>query len=523
MRISTSQYFETSAASYTKSFADTAKTQQQIASGSRIDTASDDPAGAARLLQLQQQSALLTQYKGNITTVTNSLNQSEGILESITTALQRATELSVSAGNGAMSDDDRASIASEISEIEANVFSLLNSRDANGAYIFAGSKTTEPPYTRNGDGTYTYQGDQTQLSLQISDTLSVATNETGYSAFEQAINTARTNSTLTAPPVNDNRVTVSGGQLQAVNTYNKSYIAGEPYTLNFVSSTAYTVTDSSGNDITAELPSKGVFDPKKEGGSAISLRGVEFALDITLKSTDTDADAAIAGHTFTLSSKPDTLSPSRGAANPSTAQITGAVVTDKSAYAAGFPSSGAVIKFSSATDYAVYAQPLSDGSKPVATGSTGGASQITVAGVTFDFTGTPADKDQYVVQVNSHKTQNVLDTLHQLSAALNVPVEGDRQGQLAQQAAIQAALGNITSANDRVEVTRGAIGGRGNMVDIQSAENTSMELNNKTVQSAIGDTDMASASIALTLQQTMLQASQLAFAKISQLSLFNKL
>ncbi|RZA19205.1 MAG: flagellar hook-associated protein 3, partial [Proteobacteria bacterium] len=170
MRISTSQYFETSATGYSKNFSDTAKTQAQISSGNRIQSAGDDPVGAAKLLQLQQQSTLLTQYSGNMTSVTNSLTQEESVLDSITTALQRAQELTIQAGNGGLSDADRTSIASEIGEIEKNVLGLLNTKDANGQYMFSGSKTSTPPYVQNSDGSYTYQGDQTQLSLQVSDT-----------------------------------------------------------------------------------------------------------------------------------------------------------------------------------------------------------------------------------------------------------------------------------------------------------------------------------------------------------------
>ncbi|MEX5669435.1 flagellar hook-associated protein FlgL, partial [Pseudomonas neuropathica] len=90
-------------------------------------------------------------------------------------AMQRASELAIQAGSGALSAPDRVSIAAEIGEIEKSVFGMLNSKDANGGYLFAGSKSSTPPYVRNGDGTYSYQGDQTQLSVQVSDTLRMAT------------------------------------------------------------------------------------------------------------------------------------------------------------------------------------------------------------------------------------------------------------------------------------------------------------------------------------------------------------
>lgn len=521
MRISTSQYFETSAANYQKNFSDTTKTHEQVSSGIRIQTAADDPVGAARLLLLQQQSALLGQYDSNMTTVTNSLAQEESVLSGITDALQRAKELAIQAGNGGLSDADRRSIASEIGEIENNVFGMLNSKDANGQYLFAGSKSSTPPYVRNSDGTYTYQGDQTQLSLQVSDTLNLATNDTGYSVFEQAINNSRTQSTLQTPAVDDGRVGVSSGLLNSVNSYNQSFAAGQPYTVNFVSSTQYSITDVNGNDVTAQTASNGAFDRDAENGKTISLRGVDFEISINLQETDTDADAAIAGHSFTLEAKPDSLSASRSAGNGSTAQITGASITTPGDYLSTFPSSGAVIKFTTATDYSVFAQPYTADSKAVATGTLAGTS-ITAAGVTFDINGTPATGDQFSVQANAHKTQNVLDTLSQLRTALAAPVTGAASAENLKNA-VASAISNLGSASEQIDITRGSIGARGNSLEIQKQENTSLDLANKSTQSIIGNTDMSTAAITLTLQQTMLQASQLAFAKISQLSLFNKL
>ena len=66
MRISTSQFFESTSATYQNNFSSVIKTQGQIDSGVRIQTAADDPVGAARLLQLQQQKDMLGQYNTNM-------------------------------------------------------------------------------------------------------------------------------------------------------------------------------------------------------------------------------------------------------------------------------------------------------------------------------------------------------------------------------------------------------------------------------------------------------------------------
>lgn len=521
MRISTAQFYETSASSYSKNFSDTAKTSEQVSSGIRIQTAADDPVGAARLLLLQQQSALLGQYDANMTTVNNALLQEESVLSTINDALQRATELTLKAGDGGLSDADRASISAEIKEIEANVFGLLNSRDANGNYLFGGSKTSQPPYVRNSDGTYSYQGDQTQLSLQVSDTLFLATNDSGYSVFDQAINNSRTQTSLQAPLPNDGRVGLSQGLMTSVNTYNSSFAKGQPYTITFTSATQYSIKDANGNDVTSETATNGTFDRNAEGGNMISFRGVDLEINIALKDGD-DPDAVIAGHAFTFGARPDTINASRGAGNASTAQVTGTSISDADDYRSTFPSGGALLKFTSDTDYELYAQPYTADSKPVASGTIGAGNALTVAGVTYQFDGPPKAGDQFGVTANTHKTQNVLDTLAQLRTALDKPVT-DGEASIALKQAVDSAISNIASARERMDITRGSIGARGNSLEIQKQENISLDLANKSTQAAIGNTDMSTAAIALTLQQAMLEASQLAFARLSQLSLFNKL
>lgn len=171
MRISTQQYFDTSSSKYQDNYSGVVKAQDQASSGVRVQTASDDPVAAAQLLLLQQQKDMLGQYNGNITSLQNSLTNEESVLASINTTLQSAQGLALQAGNLNLSDDDRKAIASQIGALEDQVLGLLNTKDSSGNYMFSGTKTDTPPYSRNNDGTYTYQGDETPLSLQVSSNL----------------------------------------------------------------------------------------------------------------------------------------------------------------------------------------------------------------------------------------------------------------------------------------------------------------------------------------------------------------
>jgi flagellar hook-associated protein 3 FlgL len=574
MRISTAQYYDTSAAKYQSNFSSIVKTNEQITSGVRIQTAGDDPVGAAKLLMLQQQKEMLTQYSGNMGSLKNSLANEESVLDSINTALQRARELALGAGDGSKSDADRKSIAEELSNIEGNILSLLNSKDASGQYMFSGSKTSTPPYVRNNDGTYTYQGDDMQLNLQVSDTLSLASNDTGKSVMESAINSGRTQAafdTTPATPVgltkaNDGTVSVSAGLMTSNSAYTKSFAEGEPYKLEFTSSTEYKIFDKNNQDVTSQVSGNGKFDATKEGGSKISLRGVEFDITLRLKSPAPEAldpatglppvdpvtglppadpvtglplppvlmtnDEQVAGYTFNLATKPESFNSSRTPSNPSSTQITSTTITNKADYTNGFPSSGVVIKFdANGTDYKVYAQPYSDTSKSIGGGAAtaipapapAGSMTATFNGVKVDFGAALQGGDQFVIGSSSHKTQSALDTLSQLRKALETPSDNDVMAQIQLKDALNSAIGNLSNASEQVLSVQGAIGARLNSIDIQSVENSSLDLANGSIQAAIGNTDVATASIDLAFQQSLLQASQLAFVKISQLSLFNKM
>ncbi|MBX9407579.1 flagellar hook-associated protein 3 [Pseudomonas baetica] len=521
MRISTSQFYESSAANYQKNFANVVKSSEEASSLIRVNTAADDPVGASRLLQLGQQASMLDQYEANATTIKGTLGTTESVMTSITNVLQRARELAVGAGNAGYTDADRQANASELGQIEEQLLSLMNSQDENGKYIFAGSKGDTVPFTRNDDGTYSYNGDQVTLDLAIGDTMKMATNTTGWEAFQQAINTSRSQVTMTAPAVDDGRVTLSNGQVSSSVTYNSKFRSGEPYSVDFVSGTQLKITDSAGNDVTAEASQGGTFDPTNKAGQTVSFRGVDLNLNINLNTGDVPG-TVLPGHTFTLAAKPDSFTATRSPGNPSSAQITDSSITDPAAYHASFPTGSAVIKFTSATSFDLYAAPLTADSKPVSSGTMAG-NVATASGVSFTLAGTPGANDQYNVAVNTHETQNILDTVSQLKSVLNTPTNGDPIATQKLQAGLASGIANLASGTDQLSSALSSVGGRGSALATQSDTNQSLVLANAQTQSSIRDSDPAEVMTRLTLQQTMLQASQLAFSKIAQLGLFNKI
>lgn len=191
MRISTIQAFNNGVSGLQRNYANAIRTQEQISTGNRILTPADDPVASVRLLQLEQQQSVLGQYQANLTAAKNSLTQEEVTLNSANTILQRVRELAVQAGNGALSQADRQSIAAELGQREDELLALMNTRNARGEYLFAGFQGKTQPYLRTADGSYLYQGDDGQRKLQIASSLELPISDSGRSIFDSGRNAAR--------------------------------------------------------------------------------------------------------------------------------------------------------------------------------------------------------------------------------------------------------------------------------------------------------------------------------------------
>jgi flagellar hook-associated protein 3 FlgL len=86
---------------------------------------------------------------------------------------------------------------------------------------------------------------------------------------------------------------------------------------------------------------------------------------------------------------------------------------------------------------------------------------------------------------------------------------------------IAETLSNLENAEDNVGVVRAQVGARLNTIDSTRDMHEGTELVSNKVMSEVRDLDYAEALTRLTLENTILQAAQQSFAKISKLSLFD--
>jgi flagellin len=115
------------------------KTLNKIASGKKINTASDDPAGLAVANAMEAQKRGLMRQISNRQDEISLIQTAEGALGSTNDMLQRINELSVQASNGTLTDSDREMIQLEIDQLSEQINMTANNTEFNTKKLLDGS------------------------------------------------------------------------------------------------------------------------------------------------------------------------------------------------------------------------------------------------------------------------------------------------------------------------------------------------------------------------------------------------
>lgn len=185
MRLSTGQIFNKGIDSILESQERVTKAQDKITSQTHLLTPSEDPAATAQVMRLNEKIELTAQYEANGIVLENRLNAEEVSLNALKVAMDRIKVLVIQAGNGSLSDADRTGISFELQTIQDEVFDLMNTKDSNGDFIFSGFQSNVQPFVFNQTTqTYDYMGDEGELNLQVSSSVTLSSNDNGKKLFE---------------------------------------------------------------------------------------------------------------------------------------------------------------------------------------------------------------------------------------------------------------------------------------------------------------------------------------------------
>lgn len=165
----------------------------EIATGQKISSASDDPQAAVRVMRLRSEKMALQQYSQNVDKLTGLAQASFASLSRLKALSDRSGELAASA-SGIASEAERKAYATELNEMIKSAIEQVNTK-FNGDYIFSGQKTDASSFTAAGTAakptavTFDNTGGDT-TKVRVSDTLEISagTSETENSQLATFIN-----------------------------------------------------------------------------------------------------------------------------------------------------------------------------------------------------------------------------------------------------------------------------------------------------------------------------------------------
>lgn len=117
------------------------KAMEQLSTGSRINSASDDAAGLAISNKMTAQVRGMNQAVRNANDGISMIQTAEGATKEITNMLQRMRELAVQSSNDTNTSADRSALALEATELTAEIERIAKNTQWNGMTIFNNTVT----------------------------------------------------------------------------------------------------------------------------------------------------------------------------------------------------------------------------------------------------------------------------------------------------------------------------------------------------------------------------------------------
>jgi flagellar hook-associated protein 3 FlgL len=160
--------------------------QEQAATGSKINRASDDPSTGYRILGLNSQQMSLENYIDNLTAASSILEFSSTVTEDISSTLTEVRTRLTQIISGIHSEESRNRVAEGINDLLEQMVSLANTQHT-GEYLFGGGNPTSPPYLverTNGEITQvTYQGSYENRNIEVAPGVKASAFYVGHDIF----------------------------------------------------------------------------------------------------------------------------------------------------------------------------------------------------------------------------------------------------------------------------------------------------------------------------------------------------
>ena len=276
MRLSTAGIHRSSIDAILEQQTRLARTQTQVTSGKRFQTAAEDPIAATRAAALDRTVADNAQFQRNSNIIESRLSYEEQSLSDVTLLLQKARDLALQGANATLGQGERNMLVTELRQLRGELVDIANRDDGNGEYLFAGTSTGTRPFASGA--TVTYLGDQTTRFIRVSGSQAIADGHPGTEVF---MNITEANGTFrtSVNTANTGTATIDVGTV-----VDPAAWIPDNYTLRFTSPTDWVIEDD-----TAPTPVQISSGSGFTSGQTISFLGVRVTVTGTPATGDSFA------------------------------------------------------------------------------------------------------------------------------------------------------------------------------------------------------------------------------------------
>ena len=228
--------------------------QENLTSGKRVVRASDDPVSAAQAERALTRISRIQTEQRALENQRNAIAQAESTMGDAIGLVQEARQLMVSAGNGTLSSNDRATIANQLQSLRDQLTAVANRTDTNGIPLLGALGSAQSPFMGplNGIPDYKFAG---QAGQTASDGVTLPNTLDGDSAFmfdakrDGSFHAAITpgTSTVIVPGATTPSVPAMGQPNRALTTSAITVAEGTNFNKNPATGLAYTYSVSFSN------------------------------------------------------------------------------------------------------------------------------------------------------------------------------------------------------------------------------------------------------------------------------------
>lgn len=547
MRVATHTIYDLGVFNMNSRQADLFKLQNQLSTGRKVLTPSDDPVASARSLDLNQATSLNSQYITNIQSANGTLSLSEANLQQIVQTLQDIQSLAVQSGDAALSSTEKKMIATNIQAKYQELMGLANTTDGNGQYLYSGYQGTTKPFNELSYGDVRYDGDQGQRNVQVSPSREIPISDSGADIFVKIKNGNGTFATSTGTPDLPLSVKVGDGAAIQFSRDPAGGFVKSGYRVDWSAATGnYTITRTSDGASTVQSLAS-----LQAGVNALGMVIQAQGNAPTQATATASVDATLAGNLGTGVVSPGVVTDPlkwANANNTGTYRVDFHVVPDPTNPAKSLTSYDIIDNDTSSANYNhslidnwdytsntgpagttrtdtaanpnSFPRTYSSGGDIVLAGQNGENIALYAGwdfGAKVNVSGVPGDGDSFTINPSRHN--DVFSTIGDFTAALNSYADNSTSAATFQNQ-LNTAMANLNNVLTNVVTVQADVGSR--LKEAQSTQSTNTDLNLQLTQTISGltDLDYSKAISDFTQTQTYLDAARKSFASIQNLSLF---